>query len=163
MSECPPLQASTLIASVDDGSTIFYRIDDSDWQEYTGTITIIANGTYFFKATDAAGNEGTDSIVFANIIQSPVSEVAPQTQTWEKVAETTKYIVELSTDDGHAIQLVVDSNSLDSFQMPAGNYQMRVKANDNDEWTVAVPVIAEEINDDEPKFIRLWFGQSTFM
>ena len=147
-----PLQASTLIASVDDGSTIFYRIDDSDWQEYTGTITIIANGTYFFKATDAAGNEGTDSIVFANIIQSPVSEVAPQTQTWEKVAETTKYIVELSTDDGHAIQLVVDSNSLDSFQMPAGNYQMRVKPEDG-EWTVLDPLVASEANK-EPKLVK---------
>ena len=147
-----PLQASTLIASVDDGSTIFYRIDDSDWQEYTGTITIIANGTYFFKATDAAGNEGTNSIVFANIIQSPVSEVAPQTQTWKKVAETTKYIVELSTDDGHAIQLVVDSNSLDSFQMPAGNYQMRVKP-EGGEWSEPEPVDATKTAT-EPKLVK---------
>jgi len=63
--------------------------------------------------------------------------------------------VEYSTDNfEHVIQLVVDSNSLDAFQMPAGNYQMRVKADGSEEWTVAAaPVVAEEANN-EPKLVK---------
>ena len=148
-----PLQSSTLTASTDDGSPIYYRIGDTgDWTEYKEPITVTDNATYNFLSTDAAGNEGTESIVFANIIQAPVSEVAPQTQTWEKAAEGTKYIVELSTDDGYAIQLMVDSNSLDSFQMPAGSYQMRVKPEGGD-WTVLEPIVAPEVST-EPKIVK---------
>ena len=63
-----PLQASTLTATVDDGSRIYYRIGDSEaWTEYTGMFEVKANATYSFKATDAAGNTGTADITFANI------------------------------------------------------------------------------------------------
>ena len=150
-----PLKQTILTASTDDGSPIYYRIGDSgEWTEYKEPITVTDNATYNFRATDAAGNEGTSFLTFENIIQAPVSDIVPQTQTWEKVEEATQYIVEYSTDNfEHVIQLVADSNSLDSFQMPAGNYQMRVKADGSDEWTVAVPVVAEEMND-EPKLIR---------
>ena len=62
--------------------------------------------------------------------------------------------MEYSTDNfEHVVQLVVDSNSLDSFQMPAGSYQMRVKADGGEEWTVMTPVVAEDAND-EPKLIK---------
>ena len=81
------------------------------------------------------------------------SDVAPQTQTWEEVAGTSHYIAEYSTDDfEHVIQLVADSNSLDTFLLPEGNYQMRVKPADG-EWTVLGPVVAQEASD-EPKLIR---------
>ena len=150
-----PLQQTTLTASTDDGSPIYYRIGDSgEWTEYTEPITVTDNATYNFLSTDAAGNEGTNFLTFENIIQAPISDVVPQTQTWEKTEDATQYIVEYSTDNfEHVVQLVVDSNSLDSFQMPAGNYQMRVKANGSEEWTVATPVVAEEANN-EPKLIR---------
>ena len=149
-----PLQQTTLTATVDDGSPIYYRIGDTgEWLEYKEPITVTDNATYNFLATDTAGNEGTDSITFANIIQAPISDVVPQTQTWEKVEEATQYIVEYSTDNfEHVIQLVVDSNSLDSFQMPAGNYQMRVKPEDG-EWTVLDPIVASEANK-EPKLVK---------
>ena len=149
-----PLQSSTLTAAVDDGSGIFYSLDQTIWTKYESPLTVTANATYYFKSTDAAGNEGTNFLAFANIIQATASDVAPQTQTWEQVEEATQYIVEYSTDNfEHVIQLVVDSNSLDSFQMPAGNYQMRVKADGDDEWTVAAPVTAEETSKD-PKLIK---------
>ena len=150
-----PLKQATLTASTDDGSPIYYRIGDSgDWTEYKEPITVTDNVTYNFKATDAAGNVGTSFFTFENIIQAPISDVVPQTQTWEKTEDATQYIVEYSMDNfEHVIQMVVDSNSLDSFQMPAGNYQMRVKADGIDEWTVAKPVIAEEANN-APKHIK---------
>ena len=89
-------------------------------------------------------------LTFTNIIQTPVSEVIPQTQKWEKTEDATQYIVEYSTDNfEHVIQVAVNSNSLDSFQMPA-NYQMRVKA-EGGEWSVIELVDAETAT--EPKLI----------
>ena len=149
-----PLQSVMLTASTEDGLDIFFSTDQETWTKYDGQIDVTENAAYYFKVTDAAGNIGTDFIVFENIVQSPGSDIPPQTQTWETVEEATQYIVEYSTDNfEHVIQLVVDSNSLDSFQMPAGNYQMRVKADGGDEWTVAAPVVAEKTND-EPKLIK---------
>ena len=150
-----PLQKVTLTASTDDGSPIYYRIGDTgEWMEYKEPITVTDNATYNFLATDAAGNEGTNFLTFGNIIPAPISDVSPQTQTWEQVGEAAQYIVEYSMDNfEHVIQVTVNTNSLDSFQMPAGNYQMRVKVDGGDEWTVATPVVAEEA-EHGPKLIR---------
>jgi len=66
-----PLQSSTLTAKVDDGSEIFYSTDSESWMEYEGEIAVAENATYYFKATDAAGNVGTAEIMFANIDTIP--------------------------------------------------------------------------------------------
>ena len=80
-------------------------------------------------------------------------DVVPRTQTWEAIPGAAHYIAEYSTDDfEHVIQLVVDSNSLDSFLLPGGTYRMRVKPADG-VWTVLEPVVAEKVSD-EPKLIR---------
>ena len=149
-----PARQATLSAAVDDGSLLYYCRDDSGWTEYKGAITVSTNATYSFRATDVAGNTGITEILFANIqIVDPTNLAEPQTQTWEKVEKATQYVVEYSTDNfEHVIQLTVNTNSLDSFQLPAGNYQMRVKADVGEEWTVAEPVIIEE-TDNEPKFV----------
>ena len=53
--------------------------------------------------------------------------------------------MEYSTDDfGHAVQVAADSNALDSYQLPEGSYQVRVKADDG-EWTVIEPVDAPDV------------------
>ena len=81
-------------------------------------------------------------------------DVIPQTQTWEEIAGATQYVVEYSTDDfEHVVQLDADTNALDSYQLPEGNYQVRVKPDDGEEWTVIEPVVAEKVNDD-PKLVR---------
>ena len=136
--------------------------------EFNGTISVVNTSgtplgilTLNGGAMNINGSSYTlhlnkDNVLFVtvNTADMPPSDVAPQTQTWEKVEVATQYTVEYSTDNfEHVIQLVVDSNSLDSFQMPAGNYQMRVKADGGEEWSVAVPVVAEEANN-EPKLIR---------
>ena len=69
--------------------------------------------------------------------------IAPQTQAWDKNANSSRYIVDYSTDNfEHIIRLAVESNSLDSFQMPTGNYQWRVKPEGSEEWTIGEPVDA---------------------
>ena len=148
------LQSSTLTANTEAGLDIFYSTDNQNWTEYEGTLEVKANATYYFKSTDAAGNIGTAEYVFANIVQSPTSEVMPRTQTWEKIEDASLYVVEYSTDNfEHVIRLTVESNSLDSFQMPAGNYQWRVKAEGNDEWIMGEPLITTE-SDKGPKLVK---------
>lgn len=62
-----PVRMALLTASVDDGSTIMYRRDSGSWQLYTAALTVAENGTWYFKATDAAGNTSEKSITFNNI------------------------------------------------------------------------------------------------
>ena len=152
------LESSTLMAEVNDDSEIFYSLDNVTWARYEGVIPIDANATYYFKAIDAAGNSCTAEYVFANIL--PKMEVVTQTQTWEaagqsgEVVEGTQYIVEYSLDNfEHVIQIAVNSNSLDSFQMPAGTYQWRVKSEDADDWSVGQTFVAAA-ESDTPKVVQ---------
>ncbi len=62
-----PLRSSTLTAETDDDSAIYYSLDGEIWMPYEDTITVTANGTYYFKSTDVAGNTGTAEYVFSNI------------------------------------------------------------------------------------------------
>jgi hypothetical protein len=143
-----PLQSSTLAASTEDGVDIYYSLDEESesWTKYEGEIPVTANGTFFFRAIDAAGNTGTAEYVFKNII--PETDVVPQTQTWEKDEAVEQYIVEYSTDNfEHVIRIAVASNALDSFQLPAGTYQWRVKAEDGAEWSEGQTLVSEEESD----------------
>ena len=102
---------------------------------------------------DSQNDEGAISAASVTITCMN-GDVIPQTQTWEEIAGATQYIVEYSPDDfEHAVQLDADTNALDSFQLPEGNYQVRVKADDGEEWTVIEPVVAGEVTDD-PKLVR---------
>ncbi|MBP5585581.1 MAG: hypothetical protein J6Y92_04430, partial [Lentisphaeria bacterium] len=64
---------TTLTATVDDGSTIQYRIGEFGlWKEYKEPIIASLNETYYFMAADEAGNIGTNQITFTNIDTSGV-------------------------------------------------------------------------------------------
>ena len=64
---------TTLTATVDDGSTIQYRIGEFGvWKEYKEPIIASLNETYYFMATDDAGNIGTNQITFGNIDTSGI-------------------------------------------------------------------------------------------
>ena len=147
-----PLHASTLSASTEDGLDLFYSTDKENWMKYEDQLEVTANAVYYFTATDAAGNIGTAEYEFRNILPNSVS--IPQTQTWEKTDEVEQYTVEYSTDNfEHVIRITVDSNSLASFNVPAGGIQWRVKPEGSDGWIVGEPVTAAE-TDNEPKLIK---------
>ena len=77
-----PLQATTLSASTEEGVTIYYSIDNKFWGEYEGEIPVSANGTWYFKATDAVGNTGYAQITFANIdTEEPVITLTGDNET----------------------------------------------------------------------------------
>ena len=78
-----PLQASTLSASTEPGLDIFYSTDNATWTKYEGQLDVTSNATYYFKATDAAGNVGMAEYVFGNIdTTKPVKPVASADITW---------------------------------------------------------------------------------
>ena len=158
--ELPTDQDVILTAEFTDNVAVnkaFYRIgEDGEWLDYVDGVTVSENAIVYFKAIDLAGNESeVVEYEVKNINKVPFSDVAPLTRTWEEVEDAAQYIVEYSADDfEHVIRLAVDSNSLDSFRLPAGDYQMRVKPLGGDEWTALEPVAVPEEADDDPKLVR---------
>ena len=141
-----PAHQATLSAATDDGSGLYYRIGGAgEWLEYTSPITVDVNADYEFRSTDAAGNTGSASIGFANILpwapQNPVS--SPERQTWDTTGAA-RYIVEYSTDGFvHALTVAATDTELDSPGLPAGTYSWRVKADDHDGWLPGEDIVAE--------------------
>ena len=124
--------------NVEEGMKGYQSADLQNWTPCENdTFVATENGLYYFKAVNPETEMESKYTSFqVVVVPEMVSDVVPQTQTWEKVEEAEQYIVEYSTDNfEHVIRLAVDSNSLDSFQMPAGSYQMRVKPAGGDEWT----------------------------
>ena len=99
-----PLQSSTLTAEADDGSEILYSLDQKEWFKYEGVISVTENATYYFKATDAAGNTGTAEYVFENIdTTAPVITLAGDNETPLQASTLTA-----EADDGSEIMYSLD-------------------------------------------------------
>ena len=124
-----PAQSATLTASVDDGSTIYYSTDNSNWSAYTGEIPVTANGTYYFKAADAAGNVGTNSITFGNIdrtapaaptIQASTTAATNQnvtlTATYSNDTATKQYSTDNKTWKSYSSAITVSANATYYFR-----------------------------------------------
>ena len=64
------------------------------------------------------------------------------------------YVVEYSPDNfEHVIRFTVTSPTLDSFRMPGGTYQLRVRTEDSSEWLTDDAVVAAE-NNDTPQLVQ---------
>ena len=142
-----PASEVLLTAETDDGSALYYCVDDSGWKEYTETITVTANGSYSFRATDAAGNTAISEILFANIkITAPVNLVGTADGvSWEYPAGADLYEVNLSTDDfRHAFRWLTDTTAQDLYELPGGTYQWRVMVfDDGEDWAVGEDFVSE--------------------
>ena len=126
-----------LTATVDDGSTLFYRVGYSEWIEYTGPILVDANAVYNFKSTDAAGNTGTASITFSNIVsETPAFPTGNMNgQSWNATIASNQYLIEYSKDDfEHSLRMEVSTTAVDSLNLPEGTYQWRVCSTENGKW-----------------------------
>lgn len=155
-----PLQKTKLTATVDDGSDIYYSTDKENWTKYEGEIAVTGNGSYYFKATDAAGNTGTAEIVFENIQPAfalPDNLVGtPDKVSWEAATagEEQQFVVEYSTDNfEHVIQVVTSASATDLLDLPAGTYQWRVRAENSEEWAVGETFVSEA-ESDTPKVVQ---------
>ena len=130
------LHETLLTATVDDGSALFYRTGSSEWIEYTGPITVDANAVYNFKATDAAGNTGTASMQFNNILSVTPENLNGSSAglAWNS-AGVSGFVVEYSKDDfEHTLRMEVAATAVDTLNLPTGTYQWRVCSAKNGEW-----------------------------
>ena len=68
-----PAKSVTVTADFSDNVGLVsrrYRIGDGGWTDYVDGVTVTANGTVYFYALDAAGNETTDECKVTNIEDS---------------------------------------------------------------------------------------------
>ncbi len=84
------------------------------WHDYTGSFTVSANNTIYFRAEDAAGNESTSQIVVSNIDKTapekPVVVLSPSTPTNQDVTVTVTY-----SDDSVVRQYKIGSGSWQDY------------------------------------------------
>ena len=62
-----PVAGTFIQATVDDGSPLYYSTDGVTYTEYTGIMSVFANGTWYFKAVDESGNTTIESVTLNNI------------------------------------------------------------------------------------------------
>ncbi|MBP5640334.1 MAG: hypothetical protein J6X55_12690, partial [Victivallales bacterium] len=144
------------------GYNIMYSTDGETFSTYgyttysSLTINGIAGTTYFkVQAVDAVGNAGAwsdiQTIVFSSIFGLNGTSTG---LSWTAVPDASGYVVEYSIDDfEHLVRLNVSTNSVDSFRLPSGNYQWRVRTADDDKWTVGKN-IASDNTADMPQLIQ---------
>ena len=140
-----PAREAPLTAVTEDGVDIFYSADRENWTRYDGVITVVSNGTYSFRATDAAENTSTAEIVFANILPAaPRNPVGTKDRVSWDANGAPRYVVEYSTDNfTHVLRVTTLGLALDMADLPAGTYQWRVRADDRTEWTVGEDVVSD--------------------
>ena len=64
----------TVTAEFSDNAELFsqqYRIDNGDWQDYTGSVVMSSNGVVTFRAIDGAGNSVEKEYKVSNIKKEP--------------------------------------------------------------------------------------------
>ena len=92
-----------------------------------------------------------DATIYFNVNESS-EPYEITTQEWDGADGT--YIIEYSTDDFQtAVRARVDATAVDTFGMPSGDYQWRVRPQDSNEWTAEGTLTAKEEKNNEPKHI----------
>ena len=148
------VRRATLTATVDDGSALYYRIGGAEWLVYSSALTVDANAIYEFRATDAAGNVGTASLTFANILPPKPEGLFGDKNglSWSSIGAA-GYVVEYSTDGfAHVMSVAVAGTEIDTFELPSGTYSWRVKAADGDVWAQGEEIAAVR-SDAAPKVV----------
>ena len=132
--------------STDDSGVKEYVVTYSlDGQEFTvrtsGTSYVLKDAdfgawSWSVQAVDAAGNESEISVGEA----FTVSGFQP-------------YIVEYSTDSfEHVLRLTVSTDALDSFRLPTGTYEWRMRSESVSDWQTGDPIVS--IADNVPTFVK---------
>ncbi len=130
------------------------------FETFSITVTT-ANGNVLGDLTingDAIRSNGFEYSLYnqdANIYFNVNESTEPYeitTQEWDGADGT--YIVEYSRDNFQtAVRVSVDSTAVDSFAMPSGDYQWRVRPQDGGEWTAGETLTMKDEKDNDPKHI----------
>ncbi len=133
--------------STDDSSgvkeyVVTYTLDGQEFTIRTGGTSYVLNNADFgdyswtVQAVDAAGNESEISVGEA----FTVSNFEP-------------YIVEYSTDSfEHVLRLTVSTAALDSFRLPTGTYEWRIRSESVSDWQTGAPIVS--VVEHAPEFVQ---------
>ncbi len=69
-----------------------------EWLDYTGSVTVSENGTLYFRAVDAAGNETVESCLVSNIDRTPPSDPVPSADTTDVTNRDVLVSAQFSSD-----------------------------------------------------------------
>jgi len=121
---------------------VTYSLDGQEYTVRTQNTHYVLNGadygtwSWSVRAVDFAGNESEVSVGEA----FTVSSFQP-------------YIVEYSTDSfEHVLRLKVSSAALDSFRLPTGTYEWRMRAESEADWQTGDPIVS--VADSTPTFVQ---------
>ena len=102
-----------------------YKIGTSDWVDYSGVFTVSENGTIYFRAEDAAGNESTSELTISNI-----DKTAPSLEINGNVTEWTNQNITLNAAGSDGVVEYFDGSKWltgDKLTVSEnGTYQFRV-------------------------------------
>ena len=137
------------------GYNIMYSTDGDSYiaygfSTYSELILPGASGTtYYFKVqiVDNVGNvSGWSEVKSVHIPGAGPDNLngTPTGLSWDAVEGASGYVVEYSLDDfEHFVRFMTESNSLDSFCLPVGSYQWRVRVVDDDEWVAGESITVD--------------------
>lgn len=159
-----PLYTLTVSGSQKDGA---YTLAGGA-AEFNGSITVQNTsgkslGTLALGETNGIGSSdytlalvGTDLVLTVGESDLPPQQLTgtEDSLSWSLPTDAARYVVEYSTDEFvHGIRLAVSSASLDSFCLPAGEYQWRVRPELDEEWSTGDPISVAE-KDNGPRLVK---------
>ena len=145
----------TITATFSEDSVIkHYKIGDGEWQNYVGAFSVSENGTIYFRAEDAAGNESSNELVISNIDKTSLAIPGGFNETvsgynakldWSDASDTgvsgvkgyyVRYgLSDVLTGDGEFIA----ASEFDLTDLAVGTYFYQVKTEDKagniSEWS----------------------------
>jgi len=121
---------------------VTYSLDGQEYTVRTQNTHYVLNGadygtwSWSVKAVDFTGNESEVSVGEAFT-----------------VANFEPYIVEYSTDSfEHVLRLKVSTDALDSFRLPTGTYEWRMRTESVSDWQTGDPIVS--VADSTPTFVQ---------
>ena len=135
-------------------------------------INDLAAGTWYYQvaAVDSVGNISNWSQISSFVILPAAPEDlvgSANGVSWKGVSDASTYVVEYSGNDfADSLQIATETTSLDTYNMPSGSYQWRVKA-DEGEFVNGETILSDNLFAPQ-KFVSdadgnmdLFFGKSS--
>ena len=148
-----------------------YSFDNKNWHTYSYGVSMIANGSVFFRGVDIAGNISSVTEYVVGNIYSTVPENlqgSADSLSWNDNPLAPGWNVEISQDDFAGIlQVKTDNSTIDILVMPDGTYQWRVSENGRDEYACGEDITVsngnkppQEVISNSNGFIDIFFAKT---
>ena len=132
--------ASFITASVNENSVIYYSSDNQEWMLYSEKLSIISDGTYYFKAVDFANNVSFKSVTVNTVKEPDIFNMycTSDNISWE--SEAARFNFSLTDGSGNIMSLAVNGNHLDFYGLLYGEYAAKVKSFNGSAWSETIGI-----------------------